>query len=45
MSTEISLTEAERTAGARDAIAAGTAVLLNLLQQTGMSYEELVFSL
>jgi PAS domain S-box-containing protein len=37
--------EAERTAGARDAIAAGTAVLLNLLQQTGMSYEELVFSL
>lgn len=37
--------DAERTAGTRDAIAAGTAVLLNLLQQTGMSYEELVFSL
>lgn len=36
---------AERAAGARDAIAAGTAVLVELLQQTGMSYEELVFSL
>jgi len=36
---------AERAAGARDAIAAGTRVLLDLLQQTGMSYEELVFSL
>jgi PAS domain S-box-containing protein len=36
---------AERAAGARDAIAAGTKVLLDLLQQTGMSYEELVFSL
>lgn len=36
---------AEHAAGARDAIAAGTKVLLNLLQQTGMSYEELVFSL
>ncbi|MFZ2266432.1 MAG: PAS domain-containing protein [Azonexus sp.] len=37
--------QAERAAGARDAIAAGTQVLVDLLQQTGMSYEELVFSL
>jgi PAS domain S-box-containing protein len=37
--------DAERAAGARDAIAAGTGVLVNLLQQTGMSYEELVFAL
>jgi len=37
--------QAEQAAGARDAIAAGTQVLLDLLQQTGMSYEELVFSL
>jgi PAS domain S-box-containing protein len=37
--------EAERAAGARDAIAAGTQVLLDLLKKTGMSYEELVFSL
>ena len=37
--------EAERLAGARDAIAAGTRVLVDLLGQTGMSYEELVFSL
>jgi len=36
---------AERAAGPRDAIAAGTQVLVDLLQQTGMSYEELVFSL
>lgn len=36
---------AERAAGPRDAIAAGTKVLVDLLQQTGMSYEELVFSL
>ncbi len=36
---------AERAAGARDAIAAGTQVLLDLLKQTGMGYEELVFSL
>jgi len=36
---------AEKAAGARDAIAAGTQVLVDLLQQTGMSYEELVFSL
>jgi len=37
--------QAERAAGARDAIAAGTEVLVNLLKQTGMDYEELVFSL
>lgn len=37
--------QAEKSAGARDAIAAGTQVLLDLLKQTGMSYEELVFSL
>jgi len=37
--------EAEQRAGARDAIGAGTAVLLDLLKQTGMSYEELVFAL
>lgn len=37
--------EAEQLAGSRDAIAAGTKVLLDLLAQTGMSYEELIFSL
>ncbi|HEX8989929.1 MAG TPA: PAS domain-containing protein [Rhodocyclaceae bacterium] len=37
--------DAERAAGARDAIAAGTAVLADLMKQTGTSYEELVFSL
>lgn len=37
--------EAEKAAGARDAVAAGTGVLVDLLKQTGMSYEELVFSL
>lgn len=36
---------AEQAAGARDAIAAGTQVLVDLLNQTGMGYEELVFSL
>lgn len=36
---------AERAAGARDAIAAGTKVLVDLLDKTGKSYEELVFSL
>jgi len=36
---------AEKTAGARDAIAAGTKVLLDTLNQAGKSYEELVFSL
>jgi len=37
--------QAEKSAGARDAIAAGTQVLVDLMQQTGKSYEELVFSL
>ena len=37
--------QAERNAGSRDAIAAGTKVLTDLLQQTGMGYEELIFSL
>lgn len=37
--------DAERTAGARDAITAGTQVLMNLLKQKGMSYAELVFAL
>jgi len=39
------MVEAERAAGPRDAIAAGTKVLTDLLKQTGMGYEELVFSL
>ena len=37
--------EAEQAAGARDAIAAGTKVLLDLLNQKDMSYEALVFAL
>lgn len=37
--------EAERAAGAKQAVEAGTQVLLNLLKTTGMSYEQLVFSL
>lgn len=36
---------AEQTSAARNAIEAGTQVLLDTLQQTGISYEELVFSL
>lgn len=36
---------AERAAGPRQAIAAGTQVLLDLLQQSGIGYDELVFSL
>lgn len=36
---------AEQAAGARSAIEAGTAVLVDIMKQTGMSYEELVFSL
>lgn len=36
---------AEAAAGARDAIAAGTQVLVDLLNKTEMSYEELIFSL
>lgn len=37
--------EAEKAAGPRDALAAGAKVLHELLQQTGKSYEELIFSL
>lgn len=37
--------DVEKRAGARDALSAGTQVLLDLLAKTGMSYEELVFSL
>lgn len=37
--------QAEKAAGSRDAIAAGTRVLTDLLKKTDMSYEELVFSL
>ncbi len=37
--------EAERVAGPRDAIAAGTRVLVDTLNQAGASYEQLVFSL
>lgn len=36
---------AEQAAGAKQAIDAGTKVLLDLLQSTGMSYEQLVFAL
>lgn len=36
---------AEQAAGAKNAIEAGTKVLVDLLNSTGMSYEELVFSL
>lgn len=36
---------AEKAAGARDAIEAGTAVLVDVMNQFGMSYEELVFAL
>ncbi|MBS1140028.1 MAG: hypothetical protein H6R13_1481 [Proteobacteria bacterium] len=37
--------EAERAAGARSAIEAGTNVLVEIMNQSGVSYEELVFSL
>ena len=37
--------EAERAAGARDAIDAGTKVLVDVLESSGMSYEQLVFAL
>jgi PAS domain S-box-containing protein len=37
--------DAERAAGAQAAIEAGTAVLVDIMKQSGMSYEELVFSL
>lgn len=36
---------AEQSAGAKQAIDAGTQVLVDLLKSTGLSYEELVFSL
>lgn len=36
---------AEQAAGPRSAIEAGTSVLVDIMKQTGMSYEELVFSL
>lgn len=36
---------AEKAAGAKDAIAAGTRVLVDLITKTGKSYEELVFAL
>lgn len=36
---------AEQAAGARDAIAAGTQVLLDVLGQKGLSYEELIFAI
>lgn len=36
---------AEKAAGARDAIAAGSRVLLDTMKQMEMSYEELVFAL
>ena len=36
---------AEKAAGARDAIQAGTEVLVDVMNQTGKSYEELIFSL
>jgi len=36
---------AEKKAGARDAIAAGTGVLVDVMKQTGMGYEELIFAL
>ncbi len=36
---------AEQGAGAKQAIDAGTKVLVDLLQSTGMSYEQLVFAL
>jgi PAS domain S-box-containing protein len=37
--------QAEKAAGARDAIAASTGILVDLLKKSGISYEELVFSL
>lgn len=37
--------DAERKAGSRDAIAAGTQVLVDILKQKEMSYAELVFAL
>ena len=37
--------EAEQKAGARDAIAASTKILANLLAEKSISYDELIFSL
>ncbi len=37
--------EAERNAGTRDAIAASTKILTDLLAQKGVSYDQLIFSL
>ncbi|MDE2440383.1 MAG: PAS domain-containing protein [Betaproteobacteria bacterium] len=37
--------DAEKAAGARSAIEAGTAVLVDIMKQSGLSYEELIFSL
>ncbi|MCB1940061.1 MAG: PAS domain-containing protein [Rhodocyclaceae bacterium] len=37
--------DAEKAAGARGAIAAGTAVLVSVMEEMGMGYEQLVFSL
>ncbi|MCE5181489.1 MAG: PAS domain-containing protein [Betaproteobacteria bacterium] len=37
--------EAEQRAGARDAIAASTKILVNLLAEKSISYDELIFSL
>lgn len=37
--------EAERNAGSRDALAAGSRVLFDLLQDKGITYEQLVLSL
>lgn len=37
--------EAEQAAGARSAIEAGTKVLVDIMKQSGVGYEELVFSL
>lgn len=36
---------AEKAAGAKDAIAAGTQVLVNLLNEKGLSYDELVLAI
>ena len=37
--------QAEKQAGARDAIAAGTQVLMDVMNAKDMKYEELVFAL
>lgn len=39
------MVDAERAAGARGAIEAGTKVLVDIMQQSGVGYEELFFSL